>query len=75
MCIRDRFLTQLGMVQRTILRLAFPGGKPRAKPGPYRGEDADGSHTNGRRNGSAGANGSGPEQPSDGVRVSMPDED
>ena len=29
---------QLGMVQRTILRLAFPGGAPRPKPGPYRGE-------------------------------------
>jgi fatty acid desaturase len=27
---------QLGGVQRTILRLAFPGGKPREKPGPYR---------------------------------------
>jgi hypothetical protein len=32
------FLKQLWMVQRTILRLAFPGGKPRPKPGPYRGE-------------------------------------
>ena len=31
------FHTQLGMVQRTILRLAFPGGKPRPKPGPYHG--------------------------------------
>jgi len=31
------FGQQLGMVQRTILRLAFPGGKPRPKPGPYRG--------------------------------------
>jgi linoleoyl-CoA desaturase len=31
------FLTQLGMVQRTILRLAFPGGRPRPKPGPYHG--------------------------------------
>ena len=31
------FLQQLGMVQRTILRLAFPGGRPRPKPGPYRG--------------------------------------
>ncbi len=31
------FLRQLGMVQRTILRLAFPGGSPRPKPGPYRG--------------------------------------
>jgi len=30
------FLKQLGTVQRTILRLAFPGGKPAAKPGPYR---------------------------------------
>jgi linoleoyl-CoA desaturase len=32
------FGKQLGMVQRTILRLAFPGGKARPKPGPYRGE-------------------------------------
>jgi fatty acid desaturase len=32
-------ITQLAMVHRTILRLAFPGGKPRPKPGPYmRGE-------------------------------------
>ncbi|HEY2053952.1 MAG TPA: fatty acid desaturase [Solirubrobacterales bacterium] len=29
-------LQQWGMVQRTILRLAFPGGRPRPKPGPYR---------------------------------------
>jgi NADPH-dependent stearoyl-CoA 9-desaturase len=29
---------QLGTVQRTILRLALPGGKPRPKPGPYTGE-------------------------------------
>jgi linoleoyl-CoA desaturase len=28
---------QLGMVQRTILRLAVPGGKPRPKPGAYSG--------------------------------------
>jgi linoleoyl-CoA desaturase len=27
---------QLGSVHRTILRLAFPGGKPRHKPGPYK---------------------------------------
>jgi NADPH-dependent stearoyl-CoA 9-desaturase len=33
------FTQQLGMVQRTILRLALPGGKPRPKPGPYRGEN------------------------------------
>lgn len=29
---------QLGTVYRTILRLAFPGGKPRPKPGAYRPE-------------------------------------
>jgi linoleoyl-CoA desaturase len=29
------FGKQIGGVQRTILRLAFPGGKPRPKPGPY----------------------------------------
>jgi NADPH-dependent stearoyl-CoA 9-desaturase len=33
------FFTQLGMVQRTILRLAFPGGKARPKPGPYRPQE------------------------------------
>jgi fatty acid desaturase len=33
------FMQQLGMVQRTILRLAFPGGKQRPKPGPYRREE------------------------------------
>jgi NADPH-dependent stearoyl-CoA 9-desaturase len=31
------FHRQLGMVQRTILRLALPGGRARPKPGPYRG--------------------------------------
>jgi len=31
------FFQQLAMVQRTIARLAFPGGKPRPKPGPYTG--------------------------------------
>jgi fatty acid desaturase len=31
------FHQQLGMVQRTIIRLAFPGGKQRAKPGAYDG--------------------------------------
>ena len=35
------FSQQLGMVQRTILRLAFPGGKPRPKPGPYQGGDGE----------------------------------
>jgi linoleoyl-CoA desaturase len=37
------FLKQLGMVQRTIIRLAFPGGKVRPKPGPYKGEKIKGS--------------------------------
>ncbi len=37
------FMQQLGMVQRTILRLAFPGGKQRPKPGPYRREEPRGS--------------------------------
>jgi linoleoyl-CoA desaturase len=32
------FSKQWGGVQRTILRLAFPGGKPRPKPGPWKGE-------------------------------------
>jgi fatty acid desaturase len=36
------FGKQWGSVQRTILRLAFPGGKPRPKPGPYRGNGANG---------------------------------
>ena len=66
------FLKQLGMVQRTILRLAFPGGKPRPKPGPYRGEEAASAPTNGERRGATGPDGSGPEQTTDGVRVSMP---
>ncbi len=32
------FFKQWGTVQRTILRLAFPGGRPRKKPGPWTGE-------------------------------------
>jgi linoleoyl-CoA desaturase len=32
------FSKQWGNVQRTILRLGFPGGKPRPKPGPWTGE-------------------------------------
>jgi NADPH-dependent stearoyl-CoA 9-desaturase len=33
-----RFSKQWGSVQRTILRLAFPGGRPRPKPGAWTGE-------------------------------------
>ena len=32
------FFKQWGSVQRTILRMSFPGGKPRPKPGPWAGE-------------------------------------
>jgi NADPH-dependent stearoyl-CoA 9-desaturase len=70
------FGQQLGMVQRTILRLAFPGGTPRPKPGPYEGGDgASEPALNGHRARDpkpAGPNGSGPEQHSDGVRFDMP---
>jgi fatty acid desaturase len=67
---------QLGMVHRTILRLAFPGGKPRPKPGPYKGRDAAEQASDGqRRFERTGPDGSGPEQRSEGVRVSMPSGD
>ncbi len=66
------FLKQLGQVQRTILRLALPGGKPRPKPGPYSGADIAPAKSNGVRAQPAGPSGAGPEQASSGVRVSMP---
>jgi linoleoyl-CoA desaturase len=67
---------QLGMVHRTILRLAFPGGKPRPKPGPYKGGDAADWSSNGHeRPAPPGPEGSGPEQSSEGVRVSIPSEE
>jgi len=56
------FSQQWGMVQRTILRLAFPGGNPRPKPGPYHGDEVveapgmNGSGANGSP--SASSNGS-----------------
>jgi fatty acid desaturase len=34
------FHRQLGTVHRTILRLAFPGGRARPKPGPYRPQES-----------------------------------
>ena len=70
-------LTQLATVQRTIVRLAFPGGSPRPKPTPpgtARGRSAlsiDGAPER-RDPGPTGPHGSGPEQPTDGVRVSLP---
>jgi NADPH-dependent stearoyl-CoA 9-desaturase len=71
------FFQQWGMVNRTIVRLALPGGKVRPKPGPYRGGDGDTEpSTNGRPRRSedepTGEHGSGPEQPDEGVRVSIP---
>jgi hypothetical protein len=38
------FLRQFGGVQRTILRLAFPGGTRRPKPGPFRGDSETVEH-------------------------------
>src|SRR3954453_16928704 len=35
------FFKQWGMVNRTIVRLAFPGGTARPKPGPYRSVDGE----------------------------------
>jgi fatty acid desaturase len=72
------FPQQLGMVQRTILRLAFPGGTPRPKPGPYHGSENGAADTNGDRPArepaqATGPRGSGPEQFDEGVRVSVPD--
>jgi NADPH-dependent stearoyl-CoA 9-desaturase len=74
------FFQQWGMVNRTILRLAFPGGKPRPKPGPYRSDDGElegarRENEASRRDGAPGPEGSGPEQSDSGVRVGMPDED
>jgi len=71
------FMQQLGMVQRTILRLAFPGGKPRPKPGPFHGgdEDVDASsngHSRERQPEQGGSGTSGPEQEDGGVRVAVP---
>jgi NADPH-dependent stearoyl-CoA 9-desaturase len=71
------FLKQLGSVQRTILRLAFPGGAPRPKPGPYRAGNGSSTPSVAGRSrvpepGPSGPRGAGPEQPTAGVRVAMP---
>jgi fatty acid desaturase len=71
---------QWGSVQRTILRLAFPGGRPRPKPGPYQpGSDEleamveyDGRD---RPRAARGPDGAGPEQRDAGVRVEIPERD
>ncbi|UJA20786.1 acyl-CoA desaturase [Thermoleophilia bacterium SCSIO 60948] len=80
------FLQQWGMVQRTILRLAFPGGKVRPKPDAYKppkggiSQNGHNGSSNGRVKASVngshkGENGSGPEQESEGVRFDMPSDD
>ncbi|MCQ4122354.1 fatty acid desaturase family protein [Rhodococcus tibetensis] len=73
-------MQQWGMVHRTILRLAFPGGKPRPKPGPYRGEK--GTDAGKRSEAAAFRNRvpadhpvAGPEHDSGGVEVSPPPRD
>jgi linoleoyl-CoA desaturase len=71
---------QLSTVQRTILRLAFPGGSRRPKPGPYHAGHGSSAPSIGARStvpdpGPTGPNGSGPEQPTDGVRVTIPPRD
>jgi linoleoyl-CoA desaturase len=72
------FGQQWYQVHRTIFRLAFPGGKPRPKPGPYVPQDPDeialvdrlaGSAGNGRE---PGPDGSGPQQRDAGVSFEMP---
>ena len=74
------FSQQLGMVHRTILRLAFPGGKPRPKPGPYRPESPEelelmNGHVRNHEPRPSGPDGSGPEQRDAGVRVDVPARD
>src|SRR3954447_13096429 len=72
---------QLGGVQRTILRLAFPGGEPRPKPGTYQGPEVDDAALRSdrasrfARPGEQGSGVGGDEFPSEGVRVSMPEEE
>ena len=55
------FFQQWGMVNRTILRLAFPGGDPRPKPGPYHGDD--GAAVDASSNGHAPASNGRPAEP------------
>jgi linoleoyl-CoA desaturase len=72
------FFQQWWMVHRTIARLAFPGGKPRDKPGPYKPQDPDEMALlrdlvdAAPRPGSPGKDGSGPQQRDAGVKFDMP---
>jgi fatty acid desaturase len=71
------FFKQWGSVQRTILRLAFPGGTPRPKPGPYQPttDELDAMVDYAGTAAERGPDGSGPEQRDEGVRVELPDHD
>ena len=60
------FSKQWGMVQRTIIRLAFPGGKVRPKAPPYKAPAENGSS-----NGHAG-NGSGTTEERERILASFP---
>ncbi|KQU28006.1 MULTISPECIES: fatty acid desaturase family protein [Nocardiaceae] len=71
-------MKQWGSVQRTIIRLAFPGGKMAPKPGPYRGERVGGSSSKPseaarfRNRVPAGHPDSGPEHNGGGVEAKLP---
>jgi NADPH-dependent stearoyl-CoA 9-desaturase len=73
-----RFSKQWFTVHRSIFRLAFPGGKPRPKPGPYQGEERRiGSHESSeasrfRDRVPAEHPDAGPEHESSGVEVQPP---
>jgi fatty acid desaturase len=73
-----RFSKQWGTVHRTIFRLAFPGGKPRPKPGPYRSSADRNGHAERseaarfRQRVPANSSTAGPEHESGGVEVSPP---
>nr|WP_231989734.1 acyl-CoA desaturase [Mycobacterium sp. 852002-51057_SCH5723018] len=73
-----RFSKQWFMVHRSIFRLAFPGGKPRPKPGPYRSQDGrpapqePGEATRFRERVPAEHPAAGPEHESTGVEVQPP---
>jgi fatty acid desaturase len=73
-----RFSKQWYSVHRTIFRLAFPGGQPRPKPGPYHSEERhtearDASEANrSRERVPAEHPAAGPEHDSSGVEVQPP---
>jgi fatty acid desaturase len=73
-----RFSKQWYTVHRTIFRLAFPGGKPRPKPGPYHAENGrpapqgPGEASRFRERVPAEHPAAGPEHESGGVEVQPP---